>query len=89
MNPTFDHGLDIAHVERALELLTDDGQIVAIMSAGTEFRNTRQAKRFRERMGNLNARWIDLPAGTFESVGTSVNTVVMIAHADGTKSWRW
>ena len=78
MNPPFDGGLDIAHVEHALRFLAPGGRLVAVMSAGTEFRETRQAKRFRETMQGYNTQWIDLPQGAFESVGTKVNTIMIV-----------
>ena len=86
MNPPFDRGLDIAHVEHALQFLKTDGMLLAIMSAGTEFRETRQARHFRSTMQRLNARWIDLPDGAFIPSGTHVNTVLLIANADATPS---
>lgn len=83
MNPPFDMERDIDHVVHALRFVKPDGLLVAIMSAGTEWRETRKARAFRDRMAALNARWRDLPAGSFSEVGTNVNTVVLRVFKDG------
>jgi hypothetical protein len=74
MNPPFDRERDIDHVMHALDFLEDDGYLIAIMSAGTEFRETRKSIAFRAAMKKLNARFLDLPPCSFSSVGTNVNT---------------
>lgn len=80
MNPPFDKGLDIFHVSHALNFLRPKGTLVAIMSAGTEFRSTIQARTFRNQVDALEGTWIDLPPGSFASSGTQVNTVMIIVH---------
>ncbi|WP_299940024.1 class I SAM-dependent methyltransferase [uncultured Nitratireductor sp.] len=77
MNPPFDLERDIDHVMHAWNFLAPAGRLVAIMSAGTEFRQTRKAIAFRQQMENYRASWIDLPAGSFSSVGTYVNTLIL------------
>ncbi len=83
MNPPFDLERDIDHVVHALNFLKEDGYLIAIMSAGTEFRQTRKAKAFRDLMNRYNARWTDLPAGSFSSVGTYVNTLMVELWKNG------
>lgn len=83
MNPPFDRERDIDHVMHALKFLKDDGCLVAIMSAGTEFRETRKSIAFRDLMTKMNAAWLDLPAGSFAEVGTYVNTMVMRVWKNG------
>jgi 16S rRNA G1207 methylase RsmC len=56
MNPPFDRERDIDHVLHALKFLKEDGFLTAIVSAGTEFRETKKATAFREHMKKLNAR---------------------------------
>ena len=73
MNPPFNLERDIDHVMHALEFLKTDGYLIAIMSAGTEFRETAKSRAFRDRMKNLHAQWKDLPPESFSSVGTYVN----------------
>jgi predicted RNA methylase len=81
MNPPFDRGLDVDHVNHALKFVKPGGRLVAIMSASTEFREDRKTVLFRERVEKMKDRWepafSDLPAGSFASVGTYVNTIVL------------
>lgn len=77
MNPPFDRERDIDHVRHAWDFLKPGGRLVAVMSAGTEFRETRKAQAFRKLMESHGARWRDLPAGTFAAAGTMVNAVVL------------
>lgn len=83
MNPPFDRERDIDHVMHALKFLKPDGFLAAIMSAGTEFRETRKSKAFRELMQKMKARWADLPPGSFSSVGTNCNTLILTVYKDG------
>ena len=89
MNPPFDLERDIDHVMHAMEFLKPDGLLVAVMSAGTEWRETKKARAFRDRMKALKAKWQDLPAGSFSPVGTNVNTVVLRVWKDGRAQSYW
>ncbi|MGN8119958.1 DUF4942 domain-containing protein [Labrys sp. 22185] len=77
MNPPFDLERDIDHVMHALSFLQNGGELVAVMSAGTEFRATRKSKAFRDLMRKFDATIVDLPAGSFASVGTYCNTIIV------------
>jgi hypothetical protein len=77
MNPPFDRERDIDHVMHALTFLKPGGVLTAIMSAGTEFRETRKSTAFRALMAEMGAECSDLPAGSFSSVGTNVNTIIL------------
>lgn len=84
MNPPFDRERDIDHVVHALRFLRPDGQLHAIMSAGTEFRETRKAIAFRKLVTEtMKGAFRDLPAGSFSEVGTYVNTVILRVRKDG------
>lgn len=88
MNPPFDRERDIDHVVHALDFLEPDGLLVAIMSAGTEFRETRKSTAFRALIAKMGGKFTDLPAGSFSSVGTNVNTIILRVWKDGRKvSW--
>lgn len=89
MNPPFDMERDIDHVAHAMKFLKPDGELCAIMSAGTEFRETKKAIAFRALMTKLNAKWRDLPPASFSEVGTYVNTVMVRVRADGGGSRYW
>jgi len=69
MNPPFDHGADIQHIEHAREKLKPGGRLVAICAAGP---------RQREWFEAIAAEWIDLPAGSFNQQGTNVNAAIII-----------
>lgn len=86
MNPPFDRGLDIDHVLHALKFVKPGGQLVAIMSAGTEFREDRKTVAFRQICERYAPRgygarqWRDLPPGSFAESGTMVNTLILTLH---------
>ena len=87
MNPPFDRERDIDHVMHALKFLAPGGLLVAIMSAGTEFRETRKSVAFREHIAGLNGVYRDLPPGSFASAGTYCNTVILKVRANGATVW--
>jgi uncharacterized protein DUF4942 len=89
MNPPFDRERDIDHVMHALKFLKPDGCLVAVMSAGTEFRQTRKSAAFRALMDKMGGTWRDLPAGSFASVGTNTNTVILRVWNDSRRQSRW
>jgi protein-L-isoaspartate O-methyltransferase len=67
MNPPFERGADILHIQHALKFLRDNGMIVAICAAGP---------RQRELLLPLATSWEELPDGTFSDQGTNVRTVL-------------
>lgn len=77
MNPPFDRERDIDHVMHAMKFLKPGGRLHAILSAGTEFRETKKTVAFRALMEQLGATWEDLPANSFSEVGTNVNTIIL------------
>ena len=77
MNPPFDRERDIDHVMHALKFLKPDGKLVAVMSAGTCFRETTKAKSFRKVVDFMKGRFTDLPERSFASLGTNINTVIL------------
>lgn len=89
MNPPFDRERDIDHVTHALKFLKPDGVLVAVMSAGTEWRETKKSLAFQALMTRMNAKWRDLPEGAFAEQGTNVNTVIVTVYKDGRKQSRW
>jgi predicted RNA methylase len=87
MNPPFDGERDIDHVMHALKFLKDDGLLIAIMSAHTEFAESRKAAAFRDYIARLNGKFSDNPAGSFSSVGTNVNTLTLRVWKNGRTIW--
>ena len=87
MNPPFDRQRDIDHVTHALKFIKSDGFLLAIMSAGVEFRETAKAAAFRKLLDTRKGWIVDLPDGAFAPVGTYVNTVLVGIGAR--KAWRF
>jgi len=77
MNPPFDRGRDVDHVTHAMRFLKPGGRLVAVMSAGAEFREDRKTTDFRATVERFGGRFFDLPAGSFAESGTNVNTVIV------------
>ena len=72
MNPPFDHGADIRHIEHARGKLNPGGRLVAICANGPRQRAALQP---------IATAWIDLPAGSFADQGTGVNTAIVVIDA--------
>ena len=77
MNPPFDAGRDIDHVTHALRWLEPGGVLIAVMSAGTEYREDTRTVAFRSMIERLEGRIRPLPALSFAESGTNVNTVAV------------
>ncbi len=82
MNPPFESGQDIDHVLRAwCFLLAPRGILAAIVSAGVFSRKDKKAKSFREFLQNAKALVQDVPAGSFKSSGTGIETKIVLVRA--------
>lgn len=77
MNPPFANQQDIDHVTHALKFLNEGGKLVAIMSAGVEFRQDKKAASFRELIKKIGGTIEALPPESFKQSGTNVNTVLV------------
>ncbi len=71
MNPPFNNGEDIKHIEHALEFLKPGGRLAAICANGP-----RQQAAFKDRAEH----WEELPAGTF--AGTNVRAAIVVLVKD-------
>jgi protein-L-isoaspartate O-methyltransferase len=69
MNPPFEHGADIKHINHAMTLLKPGGRLVALCADGP-----RQRKEFTP----IAVHWESLPDGSFASQGTGVNVALMV-----------
>ena len=78
MNPPFAKGQDLSHVTHALDFVRPGGHLVAIMSAGIQFKNTSKAhKAFGDMLIRLGATITSLPETAFRGSGTDVRTVLV------------
>lgn len=79
MNPPFGKRADLVHVEHALRFRRPGGSLVAIMSAGAEYRDDKRGRAFRELViDQLGGRFERNPDGSFLESGTSVSTVTLV-----------
>lgn len=72
MNPPFKNGIDVKHVEHARRFLAPGGKLVSIVAAGP---------RQRAAFFGVADMWSMLPAGSFRSEGTDVETALVIFTA--------
>lgn len=90
MNPPFGKHADIRHVTHALGFVKPGGMVIAIMSAGAEFRSDKTAAGFRKLVAGHGGRFERLPDGAFEASGTSVRTVmavIPVSELEGRREW--
>ncbi len=69
MNPPFENGADIKHINHALSMLKPGGKLVAICAAGP---------RQRAAFESVADHFEELPAGSFAAQGTNVNTALIV-----------
>lgn len=72
MNPPFNNGADIQHIQHALTMLKPGGHLVAICANGP-----RQQETLRPQIEQLGGTWEPLPSDTFKASGTTVNTALL------------
>lgn len=81
MNPPFENGQDIQHVQHAFDLLKPGGRIVAIMSAGPFSNTDKKSVTFRAWLQELGAESEPNAEGAFKSAerstGVRTRTVVI------------
>ncbi len=77
MNPPFEKGQDMKHIQHAYSCLNEGGFIASVTSAG--ILNGRGEK-FREWLDDVGGDYYDLPEGSFKESGTNVNTCVVKIH---------
>jgi predicted RNA methylase len=78
MNPPFGRQADIRHVTHALGFVRPGGLVVAIMSAGVEFRQDKATEAFRQLVAGHAGRIERLPDDSFQVSGISVRTVMVV-----------
>lgn len=77
MNPPFAKGADVLHVRHAYDFLKPGGKLVAIMSPGFTYRQTRPFTDFLGFVRDLGGVVEKLPDGSFLESGTGVSTVML------------
>jgi len=79
MNPPFENGVDVKHVEHALRFLKPGGRLVALCANGP--RQGAAFERWQESPRVASATWRALPAGSFKESGTNVNVALVVIDA--------
>jgi len=77
MNPPFAGQVDIDHVRHASKFVRSGGRLVAVMSAGTMFRENAKAAGFRDFVAALSGTIEWLPDDAFAPSGTQVKTCLV------------
>jgi predicted RNA methylase len=78
MNPPFEKGQDMEHVQRAFEMLKPGGRVVSIMSPSPFFNGNGKAAAFREWFEDNGGSMEKLPDNSFKDSGTGVGTVLVV-----------
>lgn len=83
MNPPFERGADIAHIQHASRFLAPGGTLTAISAPSWTFNSTRKFAEFRDLMAACDAFVDDIETGAFKSSGTDIRTKLI--HFEGDK----
>lgn len=78
LNPPFENGQDVEHVEHAFDLLQEGGICVAIMAESVFFRDDSKYKNFRDDILDQYGYAEALPKGAFKNSGTMVNARMVV-----------
>ena len=76
MNPPFENGQEMRHVQHAYSLLRSNGRLVSVMSEGPFFRSDQQSIAFRAWLDDRGAYTEQLPDDAFRGQGTFRETGV-------------
>jgi hypothetical protein len=66
MNPPFEQGADMAHIQHAYSLLAAGGRLVSVISEGPFFRSDKQSTAFREWLEQVGGETEQLPEDAFQ-----------------------
>lgn len=83
MNPPFGKLAGVAHVFHATKFLKPGGKLVAILGAGLEYREDGPSTELRNLIAAWNGTIEKLPAGSFKSAGTMVDSVMLTMTKPG------
>jgi len=78
MNPPFVGTHYVSHVMHAYGFVKTGGTLFTILPATSRYSESGDHLKFREWVDSLySTQWLDLPAGSFKSSGTNINTVML------------
>jgi hypothetical protein len=79
MNPPFCGTHYVSHVMHAYGFVKTGGMLWTILPATSRYSESGDHLKFREWAESVySSRWYDLPAGSFKSSGTNINTVLLV-----------
>lgn len=78
MNPPFGKGVEVDHINMAMDMLAEDGQLVAIAPSGIKDRSDKKTVALRRRIDVFGGYIKPLPEGSFKASGTNVNTCLVV-----------
>jgi 16S rRNA G1207 methylase RsmC len=76
MNPPFEHGQDMLHIQHAYRLLASGGRLVSVLSEGPFFRSDKPSLTFRAWLEQVGGRSEPLPEDAFQGVDAFRQTAV-------------
>lgn len=79
-NPPFTKSQDVDHVRKMYDCLTAPGRLVSVMSNYWRTCQNKKETEFREWFNSLGGRIFDVPAGTFKSSGTMVESCIVVIN---------
>ena len=77
MNPPFSNGRDMKHVKMAYDLLKPGGTLVSVFPENRLYYKDNESVKFQKWLKENNAYIEDVPYGSFQEVGTMVDTVLI------------
>lgn len=77
MNPPFAGTHWMEHVRHAFDFLRPGGELVSVLPATAQVRETKKHRAFQSWAKKSDARWTDLPQESFAASGTRIATVVL------------
>ncbi len=80
MNPPFEHGQDMDHVQHAYSLLAENGMLVSLVSSACFFRNDKKTAAFRSWLQSTRVEIHDVEARSFTNAfrSTGVNCKIIV-----------
>jgi predicted RNA methylase len=84
MNPPFERGQDITHVQHAFRFLSPGGRLVSVVSAGTYTNRNTKAEEFRHWVCGVRGEWHTVTPGAFAAgdrntgISTGVATRLLV-----------
>ncbi len=77
-NPPFNKNQDIDHIYKMYQCLAPEGRLVSIASKSWEIGSQKKQVAFKNWLDEVEARYYDIPAGSFKESGTMVGGYIIV-----------